>query len=124
MRNRVQGQVICYFNTELRWKFLNTRVLNQNLSLGANAFFDGGRVLKDYVDVSVDGAAWQSMIAQGRFPEQLTKGGPETFHLAAGGGLRFILNKNFIIAVDYGRAFNRQDNGKGGSLYINTGYLF
>ena len=121
MRNRVQGQVI---NTELRWKFLNTRVLNQNLSLGANAFFDGGRVLKDYVDVSVDGAAWQSMIAQGRFPEQLTKGGPETFHLAAGGGLRFILNKNFIIAVDYGRAFNRQDNGKGGSLYINTGYLF
>ena len=124
MRNRVQGQVICYFNTELRWQFLNTRVLNQNLSLGANAFFDGGRVLKDYVDVSVDGAAWQSMIAQGRFPEQLTKGGPETFHLAAGGGLRFILNKNFIIAVDYGRAFNRQDNGKGGSLYINTGYLF
>ena len=124
MRNRVQGQVVCYFNTELRWKFLNTRVLNQNLSLGANAFFDGGRVLKDYVDVSTDGAAWKQMVAEGRFPEQLTKGGPEAFHLAAGGGLRFILNKNFIIAVDYGRAFNRQDNGKGGSLYINTGYLF
>ena len=109
MRNRVQGQVICYFNTELRWKFLNTRVLNQNLSLGANAFFDGGRVLKDYVDVSVDGAAWQSMIAQGRFPEQLTKGGPETFHLAAGGGLRFILTKNFIIAVpSTGRTTGRE----------------
>ena len=57
MRNRVQGQVICYFSTELRWKFLTTRVLNQNLSLGANAFFDGGRVLKDYVDVSSTAAA-------------------------------------------------------------------
>ena len=117
MRNRIQGQAVCYFNTELRWRFLNTRVFNQNLSLGANAFFDGGRVLKEYVDVSVD-PSWTFL------PEQLRKGGPEAFHLAAGGGLRFILNKNFIIAVDYGRAFNRQDNGKGGSLYINTGYLF
>ena len=124
MRNRVQGQVVCYFNTELRWRFADLRVLNQNLTLGANAFFDGGRVLKDYVDVSVDANDWSTQIANGTFPSQLTKGGQERFHLAAGGGLRFILNKNFIIAVDYGRAFDRQDNGKGGSLYINTGYLF
>ncbi len=124
MRNRVQGQAVCYFNTELRWRFLDLRVFNQNLTLGANAFFDGGRVLKDYVDVSVDANKWSTQIAGGTIPTQLTKGGEERFHLAAGGGLRFILNKNFIIAVDYGRAFNRQDNGKGGSLYINTGYLF
>lgn len=124
MRNRIQGLAVCYFNTELRWKFYTTRILNQNVSFGANAFFDGGRVLKDYVDVSVDPAVWQVPIANGKFPDQLTRGGAEAFHLAAGGGLRFILNKNFIIAVDYGRAFNRQDNGKGGSLYINTGYLF
>lgn len=117
MRNRLQGQAVCYFNTELRWRFINLRVLNQNLTLGANAFFDGGRVLQDYTDVTVN-PSWTFL------PAQLTKGGPEQFHLAAGGGLRFILNKNFIIAVDYGRAFNRQDNGKGGSLYINTGYLF
>ena len=124
MRNRVQGQAVCYFNTELRWRFLDLRVFNQNLTLGANAFFDGGRVLKDYVDVSVDADTWSTQIAGGTIPTQLTKGGEERFHLAAGGGLRFILNKNFIIAVDYGRAFDRQDNGKGGSLYINTGYLF
>lgn len=123
LRNRVQGQSLCYFNTELRWKFYHTTIFNQNVSFGANAFFDGGRVLKDYGDVSVDAAAWSGMVAQGRFPEQLTRGGKERFHLSAGGGLRFILNKNFIIAVDYGRAFDKQDNAKG-SLYINTGYLF
>ena len=123
LRNRVQGQSLCYFNTELRWKFYHTTIFNQNVSFGANAFFDGGRVLKDYGDVSVDAAAWSGMVAQGRFPEQLTSGGKERFHLSAGGGLRFILNKNFIIAVDYGRAFDKQDNAKG-SLYINTGYLF
>ena len=122
MRNRIQGQAVCYFNTELRWRFYTVRVLNQNLTFGANAFFDGGRVLKNYGDVSVD-PAWTSTWPD-KFPTQLGAGTAERFHLAAGGGLRFILNKNFIIAVDYGRAFNRQDNGKGGSLYINTGYLF
>ncbi len=121
MRNRVQGQAICYFNTELRWKFLHTKVFNQNLALGVNAFFDGGRVLKNYHTTI---PAFLSSTQYELGPDQLTKWNPEKFHLAAGGGLRIILNKNFIIAVDYGRALNKQDNGKGGSLYINTGYLF
>jgi hypothetical protein len=124
MRNRIQGKTVCYFNTELRWRFLDLVVFNQNLTLGANAFFDGGRVLQQYTDVSVSSAVWSVPLAEGKIPAHLTQGGQERFHLAAGGGLRFILNKNFIIAVDYGRAFDRQDNGKGGSLYINTGYLF
>lgn len=119
MRNRLQGLSVCYFNTELRWRFLDLKVFNQNLSIGANAFFDGGRVLKDYVDVSVSSKVWEGV----EIPSQLMKGTAEAMHLAAGGGLRFILNRNFIIAVDYGRAFNNQDNAKG-SLYINTGYLF
>jgi len=122
MRNRVQGQAVCYFNTELRWTFFSTRVLNQDLSFGANAFFDGGRVLKDYVDISVDEAAWSRQTE--KIPSQLLQSGTERFHLSAGGGVRAILNKNFIISLDYGRAFNRQDNGRGGSLYFNMGYLF
>jgi len=44
------------------------------------------------------------------------------FHAAAGGGFRIIINRNFIIAVDYAVPFNKQDGN--GSLYINTGYLF
>jgi hemolysin activation/secretion protein len=120
MRNRIQGKAVCYFNTELRWRFLTVNVFKQDLTFGANVFFDGGRVLQNYsfTDPAYRGPnvpAW---------PDQLNQKGVEKFHLAAGGGLRFILNKNFIIAVDYGRAFNKQDNGKGGSLYINTGYLF
>lgn len=124
LRNRLQGQSLCYFNTELRWKFYTTQILNQNFSLGANVFFDGGRVLKNYVDVSVNAATWQTPIAAGKFPEHLTKGGPEAFHLSAGAGLRAILNRNFIISLDYGRAFNRQDGHPAGALYFNTGFLF
>jgi len=124
MRNRIQGKSICYFNTELRWRFLTVQVFKQNLTFGLNAFFDGGRVLKDYHYREISEDTWKGSVSEGKFPEQLVKTAPEKFHLAAGGGLRFILNKNFIIAVDYGRAFNKQDNGKGGSFYVNTGYLF
>jgi hypothetical protein len=50
-------------------------------------------------------------------------GGKEKFHLSAGGGLRFIMNRNFIVAFEYGKAFDSQDNSKG-AFYINTGFLF
>ena len=129
MRGRIQGQSVCYFNTELRWRFFDTRILDQDLTLAANVFFDGGRVLKPYTDVSVDAAKWNVPLADLMgisfdYPEQLVKGAPEAFHLSAGGGVRAILNRNFIISLDYGRAFKRQDNRLGGSLYFSTGYLF
>ena len=39
-----------------------------------------------------------------------------------GAGLRIALNENFILAIDYGFATNKQDGLKG--LYINVGNLF
>ena len=124
MRNRIQGQSLCYFNTEFRWKFLTTSVLGQDLTFVANAFFDGGRVLKNYTDVSADPATWKIPVAEGKFPEQLTKGGKEGFHLSGGAGLRVVLNRNFVVSLDYGHAFNLQDNKPLGTLYFNTGFLF
>ena len=53
-------------------------------------------------------------------------------HITVGGGFRFIMNENFIVAVEYGTPVSRfvdksnpiygQDGT--GALYINTGYLF
>ena len=105
MRNRIQGRSICYFNTELRYRFVDFHLFNQNIGLAVSGFCDGGRVLVPY----------------GK--ETFTN---ETFHIAAGGGFRFIMNRNFIVAVEYGVPFNEQDRfpGKAGSLYINTGFLF
>ncbi len=122
LRNRLQGQSLCYFNTELRWKFLTTELLGQDLSFGANVFFEGGRVLKNYTDVSVDAQAWQRQLD--KIPAQLLQGGREKFHFTTGAGVRAILNRNFIISLDYGHAFNTQDCGRWGALYFNAGYLF
>ena len=105
VRDRIQGRSICYFNSELRYRFIDFHLFNQNVGLALSGFFDGGRVLQAFGGGSLAN---------------------ERFHLAAGGGFRFIMNRNFIIAVEYGVPFNAQDrNGsKFGSLYINTGFLF
>ena len=46
----------------------------------------------------------------------------ESLHIGYGGGIRFVINSNFIIAVDYGIAAKKQDGTKG--MYIGLNYLF
>ena len=46
----------------------------------------------------------------------------EKFHTSCGAGLRIVMNENFVIAVDYGRALNTQDGESG--MYIGLNYLF
>ena len=46
----------------------------------------------------------------------------DRLHLATGLGLRIAINDNFIIAVDYGFAMNKQDGTSG--LYIGIGNIF
>lgn len=104
LRNRVQGLQTGYFNSEIRWKFVNFVVLKQNVTLAASAFFDGAKTFKNY--------------AVTRYADY-----KDRFHTAAGAGFRIIINKNFIIAVEYGKALNNQDNQKG-AFYVNTDWLF
>lgn len=141
MRDRIQGKLTGYYNTELRWKFVNFKAFNQNIALGLSAFCDGGVVFVKYRPELIDNLRNAAVVGPiiREYTDQpvpvseipgYTFGynsnfqGRETLHVTAGGGFRLIMNRNFIIAVEYGRAFNVQDNGKMGSLYINTGYLF
>ena len=98
LRNRVQGLQTGYFNSEIRWKFVNFVVLKQNVTLAASAFFDGAKTFKNYAGT--------------RYADY-----KDRFHTAAGAGFRIIINKNFIIAVEYGKALNNQDNQKG-AFYV------
>ncbi|MCL2511556.1 MAG: BamA/TamA family outer membrane protein [Bacteroidales bacterium] len=120
MRDRVQGLDMAFFNAEMRWKFLPFHVKKQNVYLGMNAFLDGGMVTRDY-DISYRGNEDFSLVKP-EYEKYIDLSKSDALHLAAGGGFRIIINRNFIIAVDYAMPFDKQD-GKG-SLYINTGYLF
>jgi hypothetical protein len=58
-------------------------------------------------------------------PEALAyfeQGTKEKLHLGAGAGLHIVMNQNFVIAVDYGRALDPGD-GKSG-LYIGLNFLY
>lgn len=124
MRSRVQGINTGYFNTELRWKFVDFKVFKQNITLGLSGFFDGARVFKG-VDLMNHSTSFLPIDLNTKDYFNFSQDGKlnDSFHLSAGGGFRFIMNQNFIIAVEYGKAFDKQDNSKG-ALYINTGYLF
>ncbi|HPD27394.1 MAG TPA: BamA/TamA family outer membrane protein [Paludibacteraceae bacterium] len=119
-RDRVLGLDAFFFNTELRWKFVNFILWNQNVSLGLNAFFDGAMVTRGY-NLKYRGNPTDAKMMQ-EYHHYIDTSRKEGLHMSAGGGFRIIINRNFIIAVDYAYPFKKQDGM--GSLYINTGYLF
>ncbi len=110
-RNRIVGDATAFGNAELRWKFTHFTFLNQNFYLALNTFLDGGTVLNRW-DFDQSGVPQSEKI-------QVQD---DKLHLAYGGGFRIAMNQNFIIAVDYGLAADKND-GNGG-LYIGLGYLF
>ena len=116
MRDRVVGDGVAYGNLELRWKFLKTHMGKQNLYFALNGFSDFGMVVKQIkIDKSKISIADQAKYFDFSYEN-------DKLHPSVGAGLRIALNENFILAVDYGFALNKQDGAKG--LYINVGNLF
>jgi hypothetical protein len=114
LRNRVVGDGVVYGNAEFRYTFLKTVIWNQNVFLSANAFADAGRVVQDYnVPDTFDGQP---------YPENYFDFGVEKMHLSYGGGINFIMNRNFIISTDFGFTTDKRDGDFG--FYAGIGYLF
>ncbi|MRR22760.1 hypothetical protein EG830_07235, partial [bacterium] len=117
LRNRVIGDGFAYGNAELRWKMVRFKFINQNWYLGTNYFFDAGMVtspievdvtdLEDYLEGSAD---------------DYYIGGKDKLHMAAGLGLKVVMNENFIISADIGKALKEQDGDM--EFYIGLNYLF
>jgi len=115
-RNRVVGDGFFYGNIEARWKFVRFRFINNNFYLGLNGFFDFGQVTKKIdVDYPATPRSEDSL-------DDYLNPGAEKMHYSYGGGLRIVMNQNFIIAIDYGMAASGDDGDSG--LYIGLNYLF
>ena len=121
MRSRVWGLDAATYNLEFRWRFVKFLVGKQNIALGLNLFSDGTMTTKGK-DLS-GLKSWVSTPVLGK-----EKDLP---HVTLGAGFRFIMNENFIIAVDYGMPLSHfmknspiynQDGT--GAFYVNLGYLF
>jgi outer membrane protein assembly factor BamA len=116
LRNRIVGDDFAYGNIELRWKFLRTQVGKQNIYLALSSFFDAGMVTGKY---SIDKSG---VPADDEFAQKLVNSQSESLHMGAGAGLHIVMNQNFIVAVDYGRALDKGDGESG--LYIGLNFLY
>jgi hemolysin activation/secretion protein len=113
LRNRVIGDGVFYGNIEARWKVVRFNFINNNFYIGLNGFTDFGRVTKK-IEFDPNGTMTDS--------RNYLKSNAEKMHYSYGGGLIVAMNENFVIAMDYGMAANKQD-GKSG-FYMGLNYLF
>ncbi|MGQ9621381.1 MAG: hypothetical protein ACUVTX_10420, partial [Bacteroidales bacterium] len=117
-RNRVVGDGFFYGNAELRWKAVRFRFINQNFYFGVNAFSDFGMVTDKIKFIVPPVSELSAPFRETDF----FKSGAEKMHFTLGGGLRIVMNENFIIAIDLGQPLNEQDGGMG--FYMGLNYLF
>jgi hypothetical protein len=113
LRNRVVGDGVFYGNIEARWKFVRFNFIKNNFYLGLNGFTDFGRVTKK-ITVNPNSLMGSQI--------DYLKTDAEKMHYSYGAGLIIAMNENFVIAMDYGMAANKQD-GKSG-FYMGLNYLF
>jgi len=114
VRNRVVGNGVVYGNLELRWKFTQFTVANQNIYLALSPFMDLGKVVQER---EVD----KSLVPIAEQPFYFNEGKDE-LHITYGAGFRIAMNQNFIIACDAGFPANKEDGSMG--LYIGLNWLF
>ena len=106
---------IVYGNFEFRWKFWKGVIKNQNFYLALSSFLDAGKVTKP---IEID----KSLIPPSENLSNYFDESSDKIHASSGIGLHVVLNQNFIVAFDYGMAFDKRDGDNG--LYIGMNFLF
>ncbi|HEX2919982.1 MAG TPA: BamA/TamA family outer membrane protein [Bacteroidales bacterium] len=121
LRNRVLGDGFFFGNMELRWKPLRFDLFNQDIYIGLNAFYDFG-IVTDKINVPATiNSDFMSLYPTESFSNYFDPG-KEKLHSSAGISIMPVMNENFVIAVDIGKAFTKQDGNLGVSIGLN--YLF
>jgi hypothetical protein len=114
LRARVTGDGVAFGNLELRWNFVSTNIFKQHFLIGVLGFLDAGMVVQDH-------PVYRNTIPEDQQSFYFDQAS-DNLHLSAGLGLRFTVNRNFIVAVDWGKAFDSRDGNSG--LYLGIGHLF
>jgi hypothetical protein len=121
MLDRLNAPSIGFYNLELRYKFVQFKLWKQNIAFALNVFQDGGYIFRTYNLPSAASFAYDPQMYN-LYNKYVDPNAKMRFHGSFGAGLRFIMNDNFIIAVEHARSMNPQDGVSG--TYVNTGFLF
>jgi Omp85 superfamily domain len=123
--NRVIGDGFIMGNFELRWKPVYFKFLKQDCYLGLDGFYDMGMITKKIklpgnLETTFNNLYNSDGVTQNY--SDYFKPGTEKLHQSAGISVMLVMNQNFVIAIDLGKAFNEQDGNIGFSIGLN--YLF
>ena len=124
--DRIVGDDFFMGNIELRWKPLYFKFFKQDCYLGLNGFYDFGMVTKEIklpadLRTRFDNLYNSDFVTTEKFSDYF-KPGAEKLHQSAGVSIMLVMNQNFVVAIDCGKALNVQDGNIGFSIGLN--YLF
>jgi outer membrane protein assembly factor BamA len=122
LRNRVIGDAFVYGNLEFRWKPIYFTFFKQDCYIGLDGFFDFGRTIKNIKMPDNLESSFNSYYEGSENFSDFFNPGEEKFHMSAGTSVMVAMNQNFVIAIDCGKAFNKQDGNIGFAIGLN--YLF
>ena len=111
LNERLQGNGFVLVNSEFRYFSFTTHAFEHEIGVAFNLFTDAGMITDKY-KISRD-------LNTQDFNYSFDN---EKMHYSVGGGVRFIMNKNFIVSFDYGRALNKNDGRDG--FYLDLDYLY
>lgn len=121
-RNGVLGEGFAFGNVELRWRIVGFQFINQNWQVALNPFFDAGMVTQKYRETEMMNADNGGVILHDHAFDSYS-GEKENVHMAAGCGLKLIMNRNLIVSAEMGRALDNRD-GQKMKTFIGFNYIF
>ena len=123
--NRVIGQGVAWMNVELRWRVVNFKFINQNWCIALNPMFDAGMVTQQFrLDEQKEAMKNpDNNITSDNDYDLFYSDKDENIHTSAGCGLKFIMNKNFVVSAEFAKALDVLDGDKL-KAYIGFNYIF
>lgn len=112
LRNRALGAGYALANIELRYRFLPFDFIGQKWYCAVNPFVDSGVVTQQY--------RAEEMKASNN--PLIYDGGKESLHTTFGIGGKIVMNRNFVLAAEFGKCVNSQDGNT--SLILGLNYMF
>jgi outer membrane protein assembly factor BamA len=121
VKNRVIGDAYILGNFELRWKPVYFTLFNQDIYIGLDLFYDIG-IITNTIDLPGNlETTFNTLYPTDNFTDYF-KPGEEKLHQCVGVSIMPVMNQNFVIAIDIGKALDKQDGNIGFSMGLN--YLF
>jgi len=121
VKNRVIGNAYILGNFELRWKPIYFTLFNQDIYIGLDLFYDIG-MITNTIELPADlETSFNTLYPADSFSDYF-RPGEEKLHQCVGISIMPVMNQNFVIAIDIGKALNEQDGNIGFSMGLN--YLF